>query len=389
MISKRRALKWLIFGAGAALLAVFLLPKLDGRLTAPVDERGEMTRGVILSADLLSAAEYAPVPRRTVLNALETAIHETNAQRARTWLSRDYRPAWRLMSSAQQQALDLYRLVQDRRAGDAEAVRLLLQQVEWELQRVLTLSHHTAQTAVVRQRVAQAEIKFRDARNLAGRGSYRASLKAGQESITAIRLAQEKSLAILSRFNDPIHLTHWQDWIQEAIAKSRRGATALVVIKEQHRLDCYEHGRLTRSLSVDLGANSIYQKNHEGDRCTPEGRYVITRKIGYGRSKYGQALLIDYPNNEDRQRFQQARSRGEIPPRAGIGGSIEIHGQGGRGYDWTDGCVAPNDSEMKWLYNRVSVGTPVVIVGSDGTDGPIRTTLKENGSNHEPRNPRS
>ena len=59
-----------------------------------------------------------------------------------------------------------------------------------------------------------------------------------------------------------------------------------------------------------------------------------------------------------------------LPASARIGGLIEIHGGGGRQRDWTDGCVAVTNPEMDDLFRRVSVGTPVTIVGSD-TYGPI------------------
>jgi L,D-peptidoglycan transpeptidase YkuD (ErfK/YbiS/YcfS/YnhG family) len=47
-----------------------------------------------------------------------------------------------------------------------------------------------------------------------------------------------------------------------------------------------------------------------------------------------------------------------------IGGLIEIHGNGGKGIDWTEGCIALTDSEMDSVFKIVKVGTPVTIVGS-------------------------
>jgi lipoprotein-anchoring transpeptidase ErfK/SrfK len=43
---------------------------------------------------------------------------------------------------------------------------------------------------------------------------------------------------------------------------------------------------------------------------------------------------------------------------------IEIHGNGGKGADWTAGCIALTDREMDSLFKIVKVGTPVTIVGS-------------------------
>jgi hypothetical protein len=48
---------------------------------------------------------------------------------------------------------------------------------------------------------------------------------------------------------------------------------------------------------------------------------------------------------------------------------IEIHGEGGRGKDWTQGCVALTNSDIDDLFGRVAIGTPVTIVGGDGNGG--------------------
>ena len=60
-----------------------------------------------------------------------------------------------------------------------------------------------------------------------------------------------------------------------------------------------------------------------------------------------------------------AKRDGRLPRGAGIGSLIEIHGDGGRGEDWTSGCVALENHDMDRLFARVSVGTPVTIIGSD------------------------
>jgi lipoprotein-anchoring transpeptidase ErfK/SrfK len=52
-----------------------------------------------------------------------------------------------------------------------------------------------------------------------------------------------------------------------------------------------------------------------------------------------------------------------VPPGRGIGGLIEIHGAGGQGRNWTDGCVALVNPDMDRLFAAVGVGTPVTIVG--------------------------
>jgi len=79
-------------------------------------------------------------------------------------------------------------------------------------------------------------------------------------------------------------------------------------------------------------------------------------------TRYYKALMINYPNERDRQIFAQNKSRGVISKRARIGGLIEIHGEGGRNDDWTEGCIALTNREMDQIMQYATVGTPVTIV---------------------------
>ena len=104
----------------------------------------------------------------------------------------------------------------------------------------------------------------------------------------------------------------------------------------------------------------LADKRFAGDNATPEGRYTIIRKIP--SSLYYKALLIDYPNAEDRVEFSQARRRGDLPASARIGGFIEIHGAGGRNYDWTNGCIAVSNSDMVDIWLMTARNTPIEIL---------------------------
>ncbi len=121
---------------------------------------------------------------------------------------------------------------------------------------------------------------------------------------------------------------------------------------------------MIRQFTAEFGKNWMGHKRTGGDKATPEGIYRVTQKKEGGRTIYYKALLINYPNDEDRKQFAQDKRKGLIPARAGIGGLIEIHGGGGKGIDWTDGCIALRNDDMDALYRLVAAGTPVVIVGS-------------------------
>ena len=80
-----------------------------------------------------------------------------------------------------------------------------------------------------------------------------------------------------------------------------------------------------------------------------------------------------------RKNSKQRLSKGSLPSSAKIGGLIEIHGNGGKGIDWTEGCIALTDTEMDIVFKTVKVGTPVTIVGSmvesEGCGGQVNYLL--------------
>jgi len=156
----------------------------------------------------------------------------------------------------------------------------------------------------------------------------------------------------------------WQKQAETAVKLSRGGKKVILVDKLAHRCMVYQNGKVVRTYEVELGMNWMGDKQRKGDKATPEGIYRITQKKDGARTTFYKALLINYPNDEDRSRFAAAKRNGSLPAKADIGGLIELHGLGGKGVDWTDGCVALKNDDMDSLYRLVAVGTPVVIVGS-------------------------
>jgi len=155
----------------------------------------------------------------------------------------------------------------------------------------------------------------------------------------------------------------WRRWVEETVASSRAsGGHALIVDKSKHKTYLIKGGKIIHTYNSEFGYNPAHQKMFSGDGATPEGKYLVTEEKGYGRSKYYKALLINYPNASDRARFEENKRKGYISRRARIGGLIEIHGEGGKGRDWTEGCVALTNKEMDHLTRYVGVGTPVTIV---------------------------
>jgi len=147
----------------------------------------------------------------------------------------------------------------------------------------------------------------------------------------------------------------------------------IVVFKSKRRLELYSNGALVRTYRVGLGLNPIADKQRQGDRATPEGEfYVFTRN---DKSAYFLSLGISYPNIEDADRglrdglisrgehdaiVNAIKGKAKPPQNTALGGDIYIHGNGASS-DWTWGCVALENEDMRELFDVIKVGTPVTI----------------------------
>lgn len=157
----------------------------------------------------------------------------------------------------------------------------------------------------------------------------------------------------------------WVRWADQTINLSRKNHSAAILVEKfSGKCYVYKSGALKYTFNAELGKNWIGTKRYKGDKATPEGFYTITKKKSNHQTKYYKALLLNYPNGEDKQRFSKDVKEGRISRSAQIGGMIEIHGGGGRGANWTDGCIALTNKDMDVIFNVVSEGTPVTIIGS-------------------------
>jgi hypothetical protein len=214
--------------------------------------------------------------------------------------------------------------------------------------------------ALVRLSSADAFIKAADARLM------------DQEAIDARELLDRAEAEIdeasvhlqarLARFLERRH--EWNVLVRETLAASAQTNEPMVLIDKLNR-ECHilRHGRVVETFPVEMGNSWMERKLTEGDRATPEGRYQVSALKGHGNSRFYKAALLNYPNQTDRTRFVKAKRAGQISRGARIGGMIEIHGEGGRGNNWTAGCVSLANADMDRLMSFLRAGTPVTIVG--------------------------
>lgn len=157
----------------------------------------------------------------------------------------------------------------------------------------------------------------------------------------------------------------WKEWIDSTIAVSSENKEYSVIIdKFSHRFIIYLDGEKISEFKAELSENWIGDKRRRGDKKTPEGMYRIIKIIEDDSTGYHKALLLDYPNAEDTVNFRHEIRMGTLSPSSMIGEKIEIHGEGGRGADWTSGCIALRNRDIDSVFKYVGIGTPVTIVGS-------------------------
>ncbi len=231
---------------------------------------------------------------------------------------------------------------------------------------------------VLGRRPVETELLAKQARSFFEQGQFARSQRASQQAAKLLDHQIERLGTELGRYADERRVTAWRNMVAQTVNWSRRHhGAAIVVSKADRRLFVYREGKAVASYPVSLGYNGILEKRYQGDGATPEGQYRIVRKRDRGDTKFHRALLLDYPNSQDRRRFQQARAAGALPPKASIGGQIEIHGGENRALSETLGCVQLENRQIDALFDLIEEGAPVTIVGALGLSNAVSLALAE------------
>ncbi|CAN5846344.1 hypothetical protein BH20ACI4_BH20ACI4_07320 [soil metagenome] len=147
----------------------------------------------------------------------------------------------------------------------------------------------------------------------------------------------------------------------------------IVVKKADRKLEVFDGDKLIKIYRVGLGFAPVGDKEKQGDGKTPEGEFYIFTKND--KSRFYLSIGVSYPSTEDATRglrdnliskkqhdeIIEAIKNKKMPlQNTKLGGEIYIHGNGSKS-DWTLGCVALEDEEMKELFDAVPIGTSVKI----------------------------
>ena len=150
-------------------------------------------------------------------------------------------------------------------------------------------------------------------------------------------------------------------------------APRIEVAKGARRLRLFDGAEVLRVFPVALGFAPDGDKARARDGRTPEGEFYVCMKNEH--SHFFLSLGLSYPNEADadrglrdrlitraqRERIVSAVRNKQCPAwDTPLGGEIFIHG-GGVASDWTWGCVALENENIKELFDAVPPGTPVLI----------------------------
>ncbi len=256
------------------------------------------------------------------------------------------------------------------RGRDEESWQVSYQSAALHVATAEGLSHDTGMGRGERSAVARARTRLELARSVAAQGQHQAAAATAAEASALADWVSSRWQERRERFREPTLRRLWNRHVSETLDRSRTHREAAIIVdKLKHTLYLVRGGLLVKQYPADLGSNGLEPKLHSGDLATPEGHYVVSQRKDVGRSRYHRALLIDYPNESDWRRYRQARAAGQLGHNVGIGSLIEVHGQGGLGRDWTEGCIALSNPDMDEVFKHAKIGTPVTIVGTS-TWGP-------------------
>jgi hypothetical protein len=218
-------------------------------------------------------------------------------------------------------------------------------------------------TSEIRSRISRGKMLLKEAEIAYKKGQYLQANRKITDSEYLLNSSYDYATSNLKNYFKSFSV--WKNWFDKTINDSKINHDYSIIIdKFSRKCFVFHAGSKKYEFDAELGTNWVGDKRVKGDKATPEGMYKIAKKFEGNKTKYHKALLLDYPNDEDMVKFKAEIARGTLPSSAKIGGMIEIHGNGGKGIDWTEGCIALTDKEMDLVFRIVKVGTPVTILGS-------------------------
>jgi len=155
------------------------------------------------------------------------------------------------------------------------------------------------------------------------------------------------------------------------------------VNKQANSLIVLQGKNIIKQYSISIGRGGVGDKKIVGDKKTPIGEYYVTRLKN--SEKFHYFFGLNYPNQKDGligykrklitlsqfKAIKRASINKVTPPQnTRLGGAIGIHGIGKqtkqkllihKNINWTEGCIAVENHEVRELKKYIKIGTLVKI----------------------------
>jgi lipoprotein-anchoring transpeptidase ErfK/SrfK len=347
-----------IAGILCAVLTAGCVPAVPPDLIAAIDAIDHDL--ISIGAPQVAPEEYAYFARQWV--SLKARVQADDDLIRWPWESNEIEQELRQLHS--EGGITVARL-NDRQAAQRRIAESTLVRLETRFLSIASQVQSIDGRVALGEKPVQTDLLIKQARSFLEQKDYARAIQVAERAGQALQIQTAALMRELGRYADDRQIGHWQVMVKQTVDWSRtHQSTAIVVSKADRELIVYKGGHKVLSYPVRLGFNGIREKRFQGDGATPEGRYRVIDARGAGQTQFYRALVLDYPNAEDRRRFRLAKQSGKIAPAKDIGGQIEIHGVEGELMAQTLGCIMLANPHMAELFARVSSGTPVTIVGA-------------------------
>ncbi len=317
----------------------------------------------LAEAELIKAFSYAPELFQKASSYYDSAFMAWQHQNKRFIGTRDFATVKRYCNQSMTMAESAAETTRRKTLQMKDSLSVQIGRLQQSMADFDRIFGHYPMDSKDRKRLVKSKMMVSEGEMAYKQGNFWASsssLQAAEVLMTSLqRTYQQRLLDYFSQYDQ------WQRWIDQTIAHSKQNRTTCIIVDKFAR-ECviYKSGKVAGIFPIELGAQWIGPKTRQGDKATPEGLYsIVARKAG-GATQFYKALLLNYPNAEDRVCFERNQKNGRLPSHAKIGNLIEIHGHGGKGADWTDGCVALTNTDMDRVFADCGRGHWVTIVGS-------------------------
>jgi len=365
--------KKILFGALAFIvLLVFVIVTLVIRAPKPPTAELKMALDALSDAQKANAETYANETFKQAQMAYDSAMDKWAKENERLFVFRDYSEVNSWVEVVIEKADEAQKLSGKRSKSTSNRIKEGIAKLDKKVAIFELYYKRMPLTQSILKAHNKGVLKLSETRHAYENKRFTVAEKHFGEAWELINSSSDKAEILVQNWFSAHD--EWQKQSKQAVQLSANNKKVILVDKFAHTCTVYQNKKAIKTFEVEFGKNWMGDKLVKGDKATPEGIYKITDKKSGSKTKFYKALLINYPNDEDRAKFEKAKSKKLISANADIGGLIEFHGMGGKGVDWTDGCIALTNNDMDALYKLIGTGTTVIIVGSVQ---PLETIIKD------------